>query len=73
MEGEKERIKVASDKYRKFLHEEQAATAGSIHWRHGGPPIYDAVNNLFEQGRTKVCITLSFNLFFVKFKLLTLP
>ncbi|XP_009801126.1 pathogen-related protein isoform X2 [Nicotiana sylvestris] len=54
MEGEKERIKVASDKYRKFLHEEQAAAAGSIQWRHGGPPIYDAVNNLFEQGRTKV-------------------
>nr|XP_018622428.1 pathogen-related protein isoform X2 [Nicotiana tomentosiformis] len=54
MEGEKERIKMASDKYRKFLHEEQAATAGSIHWRHGGPPIYDAVNHLFEQGRTKV-------------------
>ncbi|OIT01861.1 PREDICTED: pathogen-related protein [Nicotiana attenuata] len=56
MEGEKESIKVASDKYRKFLHEEQAAAAaaGSIQWRHGDPPIYDAVNNLFEQGRTKV-------------------
>nr|ANF06978.1 pathogen-like protein [Nicotiana benthamiana] len=36
MEGEKEMIKVASDKYRKFLHEEQAAAAGSIQWRHEG-------------------------------------
>ncbi|KAI3769348.1 hypothetical protein L6452_00449 [Arctium lappa] len=44
------------EKYRSFLHEESENT----HWRHGGPPIYDAVNQLFEEGRTKtieiVCI-----------------
>lgn len=54
MACEKETIQVASDKYRRFLHEDQAAAAGTIEWRHGGPPIYDSVNNLFEQGRTKV-------------------
>ncbi|XP_055802659.1 pathogen-related protein-like [Solanum dulcamara] len=53
MADEKKTIEVVSDKYRKFLHEDQAA-AGMIHWRHGGPPIYDKVNKLFEQGRTKV-------------------
>lgn len=54
MAGEKETIKMASDKYRQFLHEDQAAAEGTIQWRHGGPPIYDSVNKLFEQGRTKV-------------------
>ncbi|XP_060209256.1 pathogen-related protein [Lycium barbarum] len=53
MASEKETIQMASDKYRQFLHEDHAA-AGTIEWRHGGPPIYDAVNDLFEQGRTKV-------------------
>ncbi|KAI4388253.1 hypothetical protein MLD38_000597 [Melastoma candidum] len=38
------------DKYRSFLHE---GTDGTL-WRHGGPPSYDDVNQLFEQGRTKV-------------------
>uniref|UniRef100_A0A7N1A396 Pathogen-related protein n=1 Tax=Kalanchoe fedtschenkoi TaxID=63787 RepID=A0A7N1A396_KALFE len=42
-------IKVGGDKYRSILHEE----AENIHWRHGGPPIFDAVNKLFEEGRTK--------------------
>ncbi|XP_045806547.1 pathogen-related protein-like [Trifolium pratense] len=41
--------KVEGDKYRSFLDDE----AHTTHWRHGGPPIYDAVNKLFEQGRTK--------------------
>lgn len=54
MVDEKEKIKVVSDKYRQFLHEDQAAAIGTIQWRHGGPPIYDSVNKLFEQGRTKV-------------------
>ncbi|KAJ1441652.1 NTF2-like domain superfamily [Sesbania bispinosa] len=40
---------VAKDKYRSFLHDE----ADSIQWRHGGPPTYDVVNQLFEEGRTK--------------------
>ncbi|KAL2496489.1 pathogenesis-related family protein [Forsythia ovata] len=42
-------IQTAADKYRSFLHEE----AHNTEWRHGGPPIYDDVNKLFEQGRTK--------------------
>nr|GMC70264.1 pathogen-related protein-like [Ipomoea batatas] len=43
-------VKMASDKYRSFLHEER----GNIQWRHGAAPTYDAVNELFEQGRTQV-------------------
>lgn len=42
--------KVEGDKYRSFLDDK----ADTTHWRHGGPPIYDDVNKLFEQGRTKV-------------------
>ncbi|KAL0012896.1 hypothetical protein SO802_008004 [Lithocarpus litseifolius] len=37
------------DKYRSFLYDE----ADDIEWRHGGPPTYDDVNKLFEDGRTK--------------------
>ncbi|KAK7272589.1 hypothetical protein RJT34_29286 [Clitoria ternatea] len=37
------------DKYRSFLHDE----GENIEWRHGGPPTYDEVNKLFEEGRTK--------------------
>ncbi|XP_055804864.1 pathogen-related protein-like [Solanum dulcamara] len=54
MAGEKETMKVVSDKYRRFLREGHVAAAGTIQWRHGVPPIYDSVNKLFEQGRTKV-------------------
>ncbi|KAK4728025.1 hypothetical protein R3W88_032942 [Solanum pinnatisectum] len=54
MASEKETIKIVSDKYRQFLHEDQAAAAGTIQWRHGDPPSYESVNKLFEQGRTKV-------------------
>ncbi|GMN54361.1 hypothetical protein TIFTF001_023487 [Ficus carica] len=43
-------VKSAGDKYRSFLKDEETT---NIHWRHGGPPIYDSVNHLFEQGRTK--------------------
>ncbi|XP_006442473.2 pathogen-related protein [Citrus clementina] len=39
----------ARDKYRSFLHDE----AEKIQWRHGRPPTYDTVNQLFEEGRTK--------------------
>ena len=42
--------KFYGDKYRTILKEEVENT----HWRHGGPPIFDAVNKLFEEGRTKV-------------------
>ena len=48
-------MKEAGDKYRSFLHDE----AKNIEWRHGGPPIYDAVNKLFDEGRTKVSLYLS--------------
>ncbi|XP_045801185.1 pathogen-related protein-like isoform X1 [Trifolium pratense] len=40
---------VAKDKYRSILQDE----AENIQWRHGGPPTYDLVNQLFEEGRTK--------------------
>ncbi|KDP34788.1 hypothetical protein JCGZ_10568 [Jatropha curcas] len=40
---------IAEDKYRSFLHDEAETTE----WRHGGPPSYDSVNQLFEEGRTK--------------------
>lgn len=57
MESEKrDLIEIAADKYRSFLHDESKNTE----WRHGGPPIYDVVNKLFEEGRTKVCLHLSF-------------
>ncbi|GMJ10108.1 hypothetical protein like AT1G78780 [Hibiscus trionum] len=39
----------ARDKYRSFLDDE----GDNVQWRHGGPPAYDVVNQLFEQGRTK--------------------
>jgi hypothetical protein len=50
-------IKKAGDKYRSFLHDEAENTT---QWRHGGPPIYDSVNQLFEEGRTKVIDSLFF-------------
>lgn len=59
MEGEKlegEVIKIEGEKYRSFLvldHDDEAADM-TTRWRHGAPPTYDAVNHLFEQGRTKV-------------------
>ncbi|RDX94530.1 hypothetical protein CR513_23073 [Mucuna pruriens] len=40
---------MAKDKYRSVLHDE----SDNIQWRHGGPPTYDDVNKLFEEGRTK--------------------
>lgn len=42
--------KVVGDRYRSFLHDE----ADKTEWRHGGPPTYDDVNKLFEEGRIKV-------------------
>lgn len=42
--------KVPGHKYRSHLHDEASTTQ----WRYGGPPIYDVVNKLFEEGRTKV-------------------
>lgn len=46
---------VVEDKYRSFLSSDDPNT--TIQWRHGGPPTYDSVNLLFEQGRTKVITT----------------
>lgn len=43
--------KMVGDKYRSFLYDEAEK---STEWRHGGPPSYDDVNKLFEEGRTKV-------------------
>lgn len=39
-----------SDKYRSHLIGEGEK---NTHWRHGGPPNYDLVNELFEKGRTQ--------------------
>ncbi|KAK4390988.1 Pathogen-related protein [Sesamum angolense] len=41
---------VSEDKYRSYLSEEELKTA---QWN-AGPPNYDVVNKLFEEGRTKV-------------------
>ncbi|XAR68267.1 hypothetical protein NMG60_11003341 [Bertholletia excelsa] len=43
-------VRTAADKYRSLLADESQNTQ----WRHGGPPIFDAVNKLFEEGRTKM-------------------
>jgi hypothetical protein len=43
--------KMVGDKYRSFIYDEGE---NSTEWRHGGPPSYDVVNKLFEEGRTKV-------------------
>ena len=41
------------DKYRSHLNDE--GEKNTI-WRFGAPPNYDAVNKLFEEGRTKVSL-----------------
>lgn len=50
MDDENSGIKVARDKYRSFIHDDAEA---NTQWRHGGRPLYDQVNLLFEHGRTK--------------------
>ncbi|KAJ9183001.1 hypothetical protein P3X46_006923 [Hevea brasiliensis] len=50
--GSKEKASIpmaGRDKYRSFLYDEAETTE----WRHGGPPTYDSVNQLFEEGRTR--------------------
>ncbi|KAK9269683.1 hypothetical protein L1049_001461 [Liquidambar formosana] len=42
--------KFAGDMYRSFMRDEGEK---NTLWRYGGPPLYDTVNTLFEQGRTK--------------------
>ncbi|XWS21737.1 hypothetical protein CRYUN_Cryun30bG0080500 [Craigia yunnanensis] len=39
------------DKYRSYLHGEGEK---NTKWKFGAPPNYDAVNKLFEEGRTKI-------------------
>ncbi|XP_057474554.1 pathogen-related protein isoform X1 [Actinidia eriantha] len=51
MATQEEGVKTAGDKYRSVLHDDREAL--NIQWRHGGPPTYDFVNKLFEEGRTK--------------------
>ncbi|GAB2230998.1 hypothetical protein Drorol1_Dr00027281 [Drosera rotundifolia] len=47
--GEESLKKIGSqDLYRILIHEDE-----KIQWRHGGTPIFDHVNKLFEEGRTK--------------------
>ncbi len=49
-EHTKEVPKVAGNKYQSILNEKVEKTQ----WRHGAPPIFNAVNMLFEEGRTQV-------------------
>ncbi|XP_059444448.1 pathogen-related protein-like [Corylus avellana] len=42
--------KIMGNKYRSFLYGEGEK---STEWRHGGPPAFDEVDKLFEEGRTK--------------------
>ena len=42
---------VVEDKYRNHLSGEEEK---DTKWKFGVPPNYDAVNKLFEEGRTKV-------------------
>ncbi|KAI3852662.1 hypothetical protein MKX03_023854 [Papaver bracteatum] len=39
------------DKYRSNMYGDEHK---DVHWRHGAPPIYDLVNELFQQGQTNV-------------------
>ncbi|KAJ6417097.1 hypothetical protein OIU84_002902 [Salix udensis] len=43
-------IKKSGDIYRSILHD---GADNTTQWRHGAPPTYDSVNQLFEEGRTK--------------------
>jgi hypothetical protein len=43
--------KIMGNKYRSFLYGEGEK---STEWRHGGPPSFDKVDKLFEEGKTKV-------------------
>ncbi|KAK1301640.1 hypothetical protein QJS10_CPB12g00700 [Acorus calamus] len=41
---------ITGDKYRSHLHGDEEK---NTRWRHGAPPTYDLVNQLFEEGRTQ--------------------
>ena len=43
------------DKYRSYIRGEGEK---NTKWKFGAPPNYDAVNKLFEEGRTKVLFLL---------------
>lgn len=43
------------DKYRSYLDEEGEK---NTKWRYGTPPNYDVVDKLFEEGRTKVFLSV---------------
>ncbi|KAL3682993.1 hypothetical protein R1sor_001015 [Riccia sorocarpa] len=45
-----ENVKALSDPYRSFLYEESEKNTV---WRHGAPPTYDLVNDVFQKGRTQ--------------------
>lgn len=47
------------DKYRSVLND-----VGEVQWRYGHPPAFDLVNQLFEEGQTKV-LRLTFNILFM--------
>lgn len=51
------------DKYRSYLSEEEKK---NTQWRYG-PPNYDVVNKLFEEGRTKVLTKLNLAIFVLRY------
>lgn len=46
------------DKYRSVLND-----VGDVQWRYGHPPAFDLVNQLFEEGQTKVLGLYIYNLY----------
>jgi hypothetical protein len=44
------------EKYRSYLHGEGER---NTKWKYGAPPNYDVVDKLFEEGRTKVSLSVS--------------
>lgn len=48
-------VVVQGDKYRSYIYGEGEKDTV---WRLGAPPNYDAVNNLFEEGRTHVILLI---------------
>ena len=53
-------VEAEKTKYRSYLSEEEEVK--NIHWRYG-PPNYDLVDKLFEEGRTKVWLFILFYIF----------
>ncbi|GAB2278041.1 hypothetical protein Dimus_012740 [Dionaea muscipula] len=54
MEEDGSQREASRDKYRSSsILQQQDQDGENFQWRHGSPPIFDTVNKLFEEGRTK--------------------